>query len=56
MIKRIFIPMLSSLITIDYNNYKNIEDKIVPNNVLITYMRGNKITRINLEYSQLEWC
>ena len=41
--QRIFIPMLSSLITIDYSNYKNIEDKIVPNNVLISYLRGNKI-------------
>ena len=53
--QRLFIPMLSSLITIDYSNYKNIEDKIVPNNVLITYMRGNKITRINLEYSQFDF-
>ena len=53
--QRIFIPMLSSLITIDYSNYKNIEDKIVPNNVLITYMRGNKITKINLEYSQFDF-
>ena len=53
--QRVFIPMLTSLITIDYNNYKNIEDKIVPNNVLITYMRGNKITKINLEYSQFDF-
>lgn len=53
--QRVFIPMLSSLITIDYNNYKNIEDKIVPNTVLISYMRGNKIIRINLEYSQFDF-
>ena len=53
--QRIFIPMLSSLITIDYSNYKNIEDKIVPNNVLISYMRGTKIIKINLEYSQFDF-
>ena len=53
--QRIFIPMLSSLITIDYSNYKNIEDKIVPNNVLISYLRGNKIIKINLKYSQFDF-
>ena len=53
--QRIFIPMLSSLITIDYSNYKNIEDKIVPNNVLISYLRGTKIIKINLEYSQFDF-
>ncbi|MDC6473213.1 DUF4292 domain-containing protein, partial [Flavobacteriaceae bacterium] len=53
--QRVFIPLLSSLITIDYNNYKTIEDKIVPNNVLISYMRGNKIIKINLQYSQFDF-
>ena len=53
--QRIFIPMLSSLITIDYSNYKSIEDKIVPNNVLISYLRGNKIIKINLKYSQFDF-
>ena len=53
--QRLFIPMLSSLITIDYSNYKNIEDKIVPNNVLISYLRGNKIIKINLKYSQFDF-
>ncbi len=53
--QRIFIPMLSSLIAIDYSNYKNIEDKIVPNNVLISYLRGNKIIKINLKYSQFDF-
>jgi len=53
--QRVFIPLLSSLITIDYSNYKTIEDKTVPNNVLISYMRGNKIIKINLEYSQFDF-
>lgn len=53
--QRVFIPLLSSLITIDYSNYKTIEDKTVPNNVLISYMRGSKIIKINLEYSQFDF-
>ena len=53
--QRIFIPLLSSLITIDYRNYKILEDKSFPNNVLISYMKGNQIIKINLEYSQFDF-
>ena len=53
--QRIFIPTLSSLITIDYSNYKIIEDKAFPNNVLISYIKGNQIISIKLEYSQFDF-
>ena len=53
--QRIFIPLLSSLITFNYRNYKNINGKSVPSEVLISYMKGSQITRINLEYSQFDF-
>ena len=53
--QRIFIPFLSSLITLEYNNYKVVEERVVPNNLLISYIRGNQIIKINLEYSQFDF-
>ena len=53
--QRIFIPLLSSLVTFNYRNHKNIDGKIVPSEVLISYMKGNQITKINLEYSQFDF-
>ena len=53
--QRIFIPQLSSLITFNYRNYKNFDGKSVPSQVLISYMKGSKITRVNLEYSQFDF-
>ena len=52
--QRIFIPLLS-LITFNYRNYKNVDGKSVPSEVLISYMKGSKITTINLEYSQFDF-
>tara|TARA_B100000575_G_scaffold24772_1_gene16802 strand:- start:4185 stop:5000 length:816 start_codon:yes stop_codon:yes gene_type:complete len=53
--QRIFSPLLSSLITITYNNYRSFEDKFIPNNVLISWMRGDQIINIKLEYSQIDF-
>ncbi len=53
--QRIFIPLLSSLITFNYRNYKNVDGKSVPSQVLISYIKGSRITRINLEYSQFDF-
>ena len=53
--QRIFIPLLSSLVTFNYRNYKNIDGNIVPSEVLISYIKGNQITRVNLEYSQFDF-
>jgi hypothetical protein len=53
--QRIFIPSLSSLITIDYSNYKLLEGKAFPNNVLISYIKGKQIIKFNLEYSQFDF-
>ena len=53
--QRIFIPLLSSLVTFNYRNYKNIDGKTVPSEVLISYIKGNQITKINLEYSQFDF-
>ena len=53
--QRIYIPLLSSLVTFNYRNYKNIDGKTVPSDVLISYIKGNQITKINLEYSQFDF-
>ena len=53
--QRIYIPLLSSLVTFNYRNYKNIDGKTVPSEVLISYIKGNQITKINLEYSQFDF-
>ena len=53
--QRIFIPILSSLITVSYNNYRDYEGRSIPNNVLISYIKGDQIIKINLEYSQIDF-
>ena len=53
--QRIYIPLLSSLVTFNYRNHKNIDGKTVPSDVLISYIKGNQITKINLEYSQFDF-
>lgn len=53
--QRIYIPYLSSLITFNYRNYKTIDDRIVPNNVEVNYIKGNKIVKINIQYSQYDF-
>ena len=53
--QRIYIPLLSALVTFNYRNYKNIDGKTVPSDVLISYIKGNQITKINLEYSQFDF-
>ena len=50
-----FYSILSSLVTFNYRNYKNIDGKTVPSDVLISYIKGNQITKINLEYSQFDF-
>ena len=43
------------MVTFNYRNYKNIDGKTVPSDVLISYIKGNQITKINLEYSQFDF-
>ena len=53
--QRIYIPLLSSLVTVNYRNYKNVDGKTVPNEILISYIKGSRIIKINLEYSQFDF-
>ena len=53
--QRIYIPLLSSLVTVNYRNYKNIDGKTAPNEILISYIKGSRIIKINLEYSQFDF-
>ncbi len=53
--QRIFIPILSSLVTVNYRNYKNIDGITVPNEILISYIKGSRVIKINLEYSQFDF-
>ena len=53
--QRIFIPILSSLVTVNYRNYKNIDGRTVPNEILISYIKGSRVIKINLEYSQFDF-
>ena len=53
--QRIYIPLLSSLLTVNYRNYKNIDGRTVPNEILISYIKGSRIIKINLEYSQFDF-
>ena len=53
--QRVFIPLLNSLVTFNYKNYKNIDGKTVPNEILVSYIERNKIIKLNLEYSQFDF-
>jgi len=53
--QRLYLPFISSLVTIDYGNFKRIDDNIVPTSVRISSIRGNNIVSINLDYSQYDF-
>ena len=53
--QRIYLPLISSLLTIDYGNFKRIDENLVPTSVRITSMRGSDVISINLEYSQYDF-
>ena len=53
--QRLYLPLISSLLTIDYGNFKRIDENLVPTSVRITSMRGSDVISINLEYSQYDF-
>ena len=53
--QRVYLPLISSLLTIDYGNFKRIDENFVPTSVRITSMRGSDVISINLEYSQYDF-
>ena len=53
--QRVYLPLISSLITIDYGNFRRIDENLVPTSVIITSMRGSDVISINLEYSQYDF-
>ena len=53
--QRIYLPLISSLVTISYSNYKIFEEKSIPTNVNISSMKGSEIISINLEFSQFDF-
>ena len=53
--QRVYLPLISSLLTIDYGNFKRIDENLVPTSVRITSMRGSDVISINLEYSQYDF-
>ena len=53
--QRVYLPLISSLLTIDYGNFKRIDENFMPTSVRITSMRGNDVISINLEYSQYDF-
>ena len=53
--QRVYLPLISSLLTIDYGNFKLIDENLVPTSVRITSMRGSDVISINLEYSQYDF-
>ena len=53
--QRLYLPFISSLLTIDYGNFKRINDNLLPTSVRISSMQGSSIISINLEYSQYDF-
>lgn len=53
--QRLYLPFISSLLTIDYANFKRINDNLLPTSVKISSMQGSTIISINLEYSQYDF-
>ena len=53
--QRLYLPFISSLVTIDYGNFKRIDENIVPTSVRISSIRGSNVVSINLDYSQYDF-
>ena len=53
--QRVYLPLFTSLLTIDYGNFKRIDENLLPTSVRITSMRGSDVISIDLEYSQYDF-
>ena len=53
--QRVYFPLFSSLLTIDYGNFKRIDENLVPTSVRISSIRGSDVISIDLEYSQYDF-
>ena len=53
--QRIYFSSINTLIVVEYNNFKSFNEKKMPTEVFISIIQNGKISKITMEYSQIDF-
>ena len=53
--QRIYFSSINTLIVVEYENFKSFNEKKMPTEVFISIIQNGKISKITMEYSQIDF-
>ena len=53
--QRIYFSSINTLIVVEYKNFKSFNEKKMPTEVFISIIQNGKISKITMEYSQIDF-
>ena len=53
--QRIYFSSINTLIVVEYKNFKSFNEKKMPTEVFISIIKNGKISKITMEYSQIDF-
>ena len=53
--QRIYLSSINTLIVAEYNNFKSFNEQKVPTEVFISIIQNGKLSKITMEYSQIDF-
>ena len=53
--QRIYFSSINTLLVVEYNNFKSLNEKNIPTEVFMSIIRNGKISKITIEYSQIDF-
>lgn len=53
--QRIYFSSINALLIVEYNNFKSLNEKNIPTEVFMSIIRNGKISKITIEYSQIDF-
>jgi outer membrane lipoprotein-sorting protein len=53
--QRIYFSSINALLVVEYNNFKSLNEKNIPTEVFMSIIQNGKISKITIEYSQIDF-
>ena len=53
--QRIYFSSINALLIVEYNNFKSLNEKNIPTEVFMSIIQNGKISKITIEYSQIDF-
>jgi len=53
--QRIYFSSINTLLVVEYNNFKSLNEKNIPTEVFMSIIQNGKISKITIEYSQIDF-